>query len=287
MNDLALITDVDNQSFPSLVTERSHTVPVLVDYWADWCGPCQMQMPVLKKLVEEYAGAFALAKVNTDEQRELSRDHNIRSLPTMRLYKNGELAEEILGAQTESTLRVMLDRYIERASDRTRDQARELFTAGKHEAALALLQSAHASEPDNHLLPLDYASLCFKAGDIETAARLLEALPRDIREKPEGTRLRALLDFAAQTTADKTLQELETAVNANPNDSDSRYRLGCAYVLQDDFEQARDAFMYVLQHDRAYGDDAARKSLLALFNLLEESDERVAAWRRSLFNALH
>jgi putative thioredoxin len=287
MNDLALITDVDNQSFPSLVTERSHTVPVLVDYWADWCGPCQMQMPVLKKLVEEYAGAFALAKVNTDEQRELSRDHNIRSLPTMRLYKNGELAEEILGAQTESTLRVMLDRYIERASDRTRDQARELFTAGKHEAALALLQSARASEPDNHLLTLDYASLCFKAGDIETAARLLEALPRDIREEPEGTRLRALLDFAAQVQAGQTVGALEKTVNANPNDSDSRYRLGCAYVLQDDFEQARDAFMYVLQHDRAYGDDAARKSLLALFNLLEESDERVAAWRRSLFNALH
>ncbi len=81
MNDLPIITDVDNQSFATRVTERSHTLPVLVDYWADWCGPCKMQMPVLKKLVEEYAGAFALAKVNTDEQRELARAHNIRRMP--------------------------------------------------------------------------------------------------------------------------------------------------------------------------------------------------------------
>ena len=287
MNDLPIITDVDNQSFATLVTERSHTLPVLVDYWADWCGPCQMQMPVLKKLVEEYAGALALAKVNTDEQRELSRAHNIRSLPTLRLYKNGELVEEISGAQTESTLRVMLDRHIDRASDQAREQARELFAAGQHEQALALLQAARESEPDNHLLTLDYAALRFKTGNTDSAAQLLDTLPRDIREEPAGAGLRALLDFAAQLPAGQTVPALEQAVNANPGDSDSRHRPGCAYVLQDDYAMTRDAFMYLLQHDRGYGDDAARKSLLALFNLLGESDERVGAWRRSLFNALH
>jgi len=233
------------------------------------------------------AGAFALAKVNTDEQRELSRAHNIRSLPTLRLYKNGELVEEISGAQTESTLRVMLDRHIDRASDQAREQARELFAAGQHEQALALLQAARESEPDNHLLTLDYAALRFKTGNTDSAAQLLDTLPRDIREEPAGAGLRALLDFAAQLPAGQTVPALEQAVNANPGDSDSRHRPGCAYVLQDDYALARDAFMYVLQHDRGYGDDAARKSLLALFNLLGESDERVGAWRRSLFNALH
>jgi putative thioredoxin len=144
------------------VIEQSHRVPVLVDYWADWCGPCQMQMPVLHKLVEEYAGKFVLAKVNTDEQRGLARDHGIRSLPTMRLYKNGELAEEILAAQTESTLRILLDRFIERESDRLREQAMETYQRGEPETALQMLRAARQAEPDNHQLTLDYARLCLR-----------------------------------------------------------------------------------------------------------------------------
>ncbi|MGB5260802.1 MAG: tetratricopeptide repeat protein [Gammaproteobacteria bacterium] len=287
MNDLALITDVSYESFDALVTARSQTLPVLVDYWADWCGPCQMQMPVLKKLVEDYAGGFALAKVNTDEQRELARAHNIRSLPTMRLYRHGDMVEEILGAQTESTLRILLDRHIERASDTQRAQARELFAAGEAQQALALLQAAHHAEPDNHGLTLDYAELCFHAGNTDEAGRLLDALPRDIREQAEAVRLRALLVFAAAVPAGESAAIIEAAVAARPDDTGTRYRLGCAYVMEDNYEQAADTFMHILQHDRQFRDDAGRKALLALFSLLGESDERVATWRRRMFNALH
>ena len=287
MNELPLITDVSDESFEALVTERSQRLPVLVDYWADWCGPCQMQMPVLKKLVEDYNGGFALAKVNTDEQRQLARAHNIRSLPTMRLYRNGAMVEEILGAQTESTLRILLDRYVERASDTQRAQARELFAAGKVQAALALLQAAHQAEPDNHGLTLDYAALCFRAGDADEAGRLLDALPRDIRDEAGATRLRALLEFAAAVPADQSTAALESAVDARPGDSEDRYRLGCAYVMEDKYEQAADTFMHLLQHDRQFRDDAGRKALLALFSLLDESDERIADWRRRMLAALH
>ena len=91
MNEPKNITDATADTFSAQVVERSHNIPVLVDFWADWCGPCQMQMPMLKKLVDDYNGKFALAKVNTDEQRELARTFNIRSLPTMHLYKNGKI----------------------------------------------------------------------------------------------------------------------------------------------------------------------------------------------------
>ena len=117
MNDQKNITDVTADTFTAEVVERSHTLPVLVDFWADWCGPCQMQMPMLKKLVDDYNGSFVLAKVNTDEQRELASSFNIRSLPTMHLYKNGEIVEQVLAAQTESDMRMLLERYVERASD--------------------------------------------------------------------------------------------------------------------------------------------------------------------------
>lgn len=287
MNDLPLITDVDHESFDTLVTVRSQQLPVLVDFWADWCGPCQMQMPVLKKLVEDYSGGFALAKVNTDEQRELAQLHNIRSLPTLRLYRHGEVVEEILGAQTESTLRSLLDRYIERASDAQRAEARELFAAGEVQQALAVLAAAREIDPDNHALTLDYAELCFRTGDADQARRLLDELPRDIREEAGAERLRALLDFAGEIPAGQSVSSLASAVEARPDDSDSRYRLGCAYVMEDNVEQAVETFMYLLQHDRQYRDDAARKALLALFSLADASDERVAGWRRAMFNALH
>ena len=287
MNELETIINVTNDTFQAQVLEQSQHVPVLVDYWADWCGPCQMQMPVLRKLVEEYAGKFVLAKVNTDEQRELAREHGIRSLPTMRLYKAGEMAEEILGAQTESTLRILLDRYVERESDTLRLQAMETYQRGEHEAALQMLREARQSEPDNHQLTLDYAALCLQEGRLQEVDELLNGLPREIRDEAEAVQLRALLDFADSAHDAPPLDVLETAAAANPDDLETRYRLGACYIINDRVEDALQAFMYILQHDRSFRDDIGRKSLLAVFELLGNEGELVNSYRRKLFTAMH
>jgi len=287
MNEPENITDVTNDTFEAQVLEQSRRVPVLVDYWADWCGPCQMQMPVLRKLVEEYAGKFVLAKVNTDEQRELARDHGIRSLPTMRLYKDGEMAEEILAAQTESTLRILLDRYIERESDTLRRQAIETYQRGEHETALQMLRAARQSEPGNHQLTLDYARLCLQDGRLQEVDELLNGLPRDIRDEPEAVQLRALLDFANSAQDAPPLAALETEAANNPDDLETRYRLGACYVINNRVEDALQAFMYILQHDRKFRDDIGRKSLLAVFELLGNEGELVNNYRRKLFTAMH
>ena len=287
MNTTENIFDVTSESFETEVIRRSQEVPVLVDYWADWCGPCQMQMPVLHKLVEEYAGKFVLAKVNTDEQRGLARDHGIRSLPTMRLYKNGELAEEILAAQTESTLRILLDRFIERESDRLREQAMETYQRGERESALQMLRAARQAEPDNHQLTLDYARLCLRERRLQDVDELLLTLPRDIRDEPEAVQLRALLDFALGAADAPPLSTLEQTLAGNPDDMEARYQLGASYVLNDRMEDALEAFMYILQHDRTFRDDIGRKSLLAAFVLLGDEGELVNNYRRKLFTAMH
>jgi putative thioredoxin len=286
-SNLPNITDVTLENFQALVVERSRQVPVLVDFWAEWCGPCQMQMPVLGKLVEDYAGKFVLAKVNTDEQRQLATQHNIRSLPTMHLYKDGERVEEILAAQTESTLRNLLDQYIERESDRLRTQARELFQAGKKEQALALLESTHATEPDNHQVTLDLCALCLKSGHLERAEQLLGELPHDVRNEPMGLRLRALIDFTQATGADTDISSLEQALAGKPEDSAVRYRLGATQLLAGNHEAALENFLYILQHDRQFNDDAGRKALLAVFELLGSEHELTGQYRRRMFTALH
>jgi putative thioredoxin len=287
MNELTNIVDVTGETFTAQVIERSSTVPVLVDYWADWCGPCQMQLPVLRKLVEEYAGKFVLAKVNTDEERELSREHGIRSLPTMRLFRHGEMAEEILGAQTESTLRILLDRYIERESDRIRLRALETYQQGEHDKALEMLRSARQAEPDNHQLTLDYAGLCLQEGRLQEVDELLNGLPHDIRQEPEAVQLRALLEFATTTLDAPPLAELERTVAATPDDMAARYQLGAVYVMNNRMEDALESFMTLLQHDRGYRDDIGRRSLLAVFDLLGNEGELVNSYRRKLFTAMH
>ena len=287
MNDLQNITDVTSETFNNLVIERSGTVLVLVDYWADWCGPCQMQMPVLKKLVDDYDGKFVLAKVNTDEQRELAKAHGIRSLPTMRLYKHGEMVEEILAAQSEATLRILLDRYIERESDTIRARAQTAWQQGNHDEAVSLLHAAHLAEPDNHQLTLDYAAFKMKLGLLEEAAALIASLPRDVRDEKDAMRLSALLEFAMVTREAPPVTDLESTVSNNPDDLEARYQLAALYVMNDQMENALEAFMQLLQLDRSFRDDAGRKGLLAIFDLLEDQEELVNRYRRKLFNLLH
>ncbi|MGD2137161.1 MAG: thioredoxin [Gammaproteobacteria bacterium] len=283
---MAHASEVTSETFHGTVVKRSHAVPVLVDYWAQWCGPCQMQLPVLGKLLEEYAGKFELAKVNTDEQQVLAREHGIRSLPTMRLYKDGEIVEEILGAQPESTLRTLLDRHIERESDRLRLQAIELYDGGDREAAFRLLDEAHKSDPENHRLVLEYAGMCLKDGRLDTAADLLAGLPVEFREAAEAARLRALLEFASVARDAPPAAELEAATSRNPEDLEARYQLAAQHILAGRMEEAMEILLYILQHDRAFRDDAGRTGLLAVFNLLGNEGELVSTYRRKLFNAI-
>jgi putative thioredoxin len=287
MNELTNIVDVSLETFQDAVVERSRSVPVLVDFWADWCGPCQMQLPVLHKLVEEYAGKFVLAKVDTDRQKQLAAQHRIRSLPTMHLYKNGARVEEILGAQTETTLRNLLDRYIERASDRIRASARQLFAQGERAQALQLLEQARAGEPDNHQLTLDYAELQLRAGHAKQAGDLLDTLPHEVRNDSAALRLRALIDFSSAAAQVTDLAQAEQQLAATPENSALRYRLAAACMLAGRVQEALEHFLYILQHDRGFNDDAARKALLAAFEMLGSEHELTGMYRRRMFTALH
>jgi len=287
MSELSNVIEVTESTFQQQVIEKSAEIPVLVDFWADWCAPCKMQLPVLLKLAGEYPGQLQIAKINTEQERALAEQHAIRSLPTLRLYRHGEVVKEVLGAQPEAALRTLIDAYIERESDRRLQQAIELDAQGRRSEALQLMEQAYREDPDNPRLPLKYARLCLDDNQLDRAGEIIQALPREIREASEAASLKALLEFSRSITDAPSAVELESTLDEDPKQSEPRYQLAARQVLASDYDNALGNFMLLLKQDRNYRDGAAQRGLLTVFALLDQDDERIPGYRRQMFALLH
>jgi len=287
MSDSPHITNVTRETFPQAVLQKSREVPVLVDFWADWCGPCHMLMPVLAALVEAYQGKFLLAKVNSDEQQDLAAQYGVRSLPTVKVFRNGEVVDEFMGAQPESVVREIIDRHIQRESDKVFLKARAALDTGDTGQALALLEQAAGMDPDNAQIRIERARVLLKNGDPEGATAQLELLGPGDRDLPDARSLSAQMEFARSAADTPDADELATRVAAVPDDLAARYGLGAHRILGGDFEGAMEQFFEIMRRDRGFSDDAGRKALLSVFDLLGEGDERVKRFRSKMFAILH
>lgn len=288
MSDAAsFVLEVTQENYQQQVIENSRRVPVLVDFWADWCGPCKMQLPILLKLAQAYQGKFLVAKINTDTERQLASMHQIRSIPTLKLFRHGEVVEEILGAQTESTLRGILDKYVERASDSQREQAQQKLAAGDVQGGLAILREAAQQDPDNPRVQLDYIHTAMEVGLISEAEQALQNLPREMRDGSEIRRLVALLEFARKVEGAPAQSTLEQRIAADADDLAARAQLAARLALAGQPEPAMQQYLEILQRDPQYADEAGRKGLLAVFELLGNSGALVNRYRSLMFNLLH
>jgi putative thioredoxin len=279
--------ELNESNFETEVIKKSHQVPVLVDFWADWCAPCRMLVPVLAKLADDYQDKLQIAKVNTEVERGLAQQHGIRSLPTLHLYRYGELVEQLLGAQPESTLRALIEAYLARASDKTLQEALAQAAEGHRTQALQLLEWAWREDPGNSRLPIPLARLYIEDGQFENAASLLKALPHELRESDTAKGLQLLVEFASTAAAAPDTDKLMSKLHDNTADSGTRFQLASKQVVAGDYDAALDNLMELLKHDRGFGDGAAQRGLLAVFSLLGEDDPRVGAYRRKMFTLLH
>jgi len=246
-----------------------------------------MIAPVLEQLANDYGERLQIGKVNTDQERHLAEQHGIRSLPTLRLYRNGEVVEEVLGAQPESVLRDLIDAHLVRASDKRLEQALALAAAGDHSKAVQALEAAIAEDPDNPHLPLPLVRLYIQERQADKAAALLDSLPRELRDSDEGRSLRLLMEFASTAAQAPDPATLEQALASQPDDAEARYRLAALQLVDGDYDAALENFMELLQKHRSFGDGAAQRGLLAVFSMLGEADERVGVYRRRMFTLLH
>ncbi len=282
------VFDATAQNFEAEVLQRSLQTPVLVDFWAEWCGPCKTLGPILEKLAGEYGGAFRLAKVDVEAEQELGAAFQIRSIPTVVLVKDGQLVDGFQGALPEGQLREFLAHHgIQPGADAgiAGDVEEEAPAPIDPQAEVARLREAIAAEPDKAELKLDLALALLQAGEADEAERLLDALPANLATDDRAVRARARLGFAALLKDAPPAEQLEAAVAADGADLQARHLLGVRHLVAGRSEEGLEQFIEMLRRDRAYADGLPRKALIDAFRVIEDED-LVGRYRRKMSSLL-
>jgi putative thioredoxin len=278
--------DVSIEEFETKVLLPAQEVPVVVDFWAPWCEPCKVLKPLLEKLAEEYAGRFLLAKVNADENPELSQHFGVRSIPTVKVLFQGQLVDEFSGSLPESQIREFLDRFaLPAVGGNLREEAAALVIEGKLEEALAKLVEASKAKPEDQAIQLDAVEVLMQLGRNDEAKQLLAGEYALETARANALRARLALTEGAADTA-----EIEAKLAANPADHAARLELSRAYAAQSLFREAMEAALEVISRDRSFDEGAGRKALLTLFEALagsEQYDDLIREFRRKMSAALN
>ena len=282
------VFDATTDRFEADVIQRSLQVPVLVDFWAEWCGPCKQLGPLLEKLAAEYNGAFELAKVDVEAEQQLAAAFQIRSIPTVMLVKDGQLADGFPGALPEAQLREFLKHHGIEPGAATADESvvdEAAAPPADPHAEVMRLRKAVEAEPDKAELKLDLALALLATGGTREAAQLIDALPANLATDERTVNARARLDFAALLADAPQPQVLQAAIDANPDDLRARHLLGVQAIVAGNAEAGLEQFMEMLRRNRDFEDGLPKKALIDAFRIVDDED-LVGRYRRKMSSLL-
>ncbi|MBP0634726.1 thioredoxin [Cupriavidus sp. AcVe19-6a] len=281
------MSDVNLQNFETEVIDASHQAPVLVDFWAPWCGPCRTLGPMLERLEAEAEGRWKLVKVNVDENQELAAHFGVRSIPHVVAIAGGQAVDQFTGVLPESGLREFLDRLASGQARSPLAEAQELAAAGNRDGAETLFADAIAADPESDAARLAYIGFLLDGNAVDRARAEFAALsPRAGQEDGYGalrTRIEAM-ENAAGLPDEATLAG---RIDTDPRDLAARMDLARLMIARQQYEPALEQLLAIVRTDRGFEDDIGRRTMLSVFEMLADRPEVVSRWRRQLSTSLN
>jgi putative thioredoxin len=285
-----VVSDTTTQTFRKDVLEESRRQPVLVDFWASWCGPCKQLTPVLEKAVRSAKGAIKLAKMNIDEHPAIAGQLGIQSIPAVIAFVNGQPVDGFMGALPESQVIAFLERVTRQeiggAEKELLKAADDALVSGNAPAAAELYSEVLAGDAVNVHALAGLARARVETGNLEEAKQALEQVPESKRNDSAVAAARAAIEVAEQAAHLGPVAELEQKVAANPLDHQVRFELAMALNANNRRQEALDQLLEIVRRDRKWNDDAARKQLVQFFEAWGPTDEHTVEGRRRLSSIL-
>jgi putative thioredoxin len=283
--------DTTQEDFPRDVIDASREAPVLVDFWAPWCGPCRTLSPLLAAIESEFKGRLKVVKVNVDEDQELSARFGVRSIPFVVAFVAGQPVDSFVGVLPADALRQFVGRLLPDPAETQRRKAAELLESGDVTGAASALRAALALDPDRDVTRMDLAQLLLErssdAGRLDEASKCLTGVSAAGKLQSHWTALNAQLQSQQHATELPATEVLQQRTAASPDDLQARLDLANALVARREYEPALEQLLVIVERDRAFGDDIGRRLMLSVFDLASDQPQLVSSYRRRLSAALN